>query len=123
MRSALSDAYRRATPELVPDFPMHPDSEPARLTGDWPAEIETSRTFSAAVVQERPWSEAYRASDYAALLQTHQDHILLEPDRRSELLDAITAAIDRSGGTFDLPFVTYVCLARHEPRPGRRRRR
>jgi hypothetical protein len=75
------------------------------------------------VVQEHPWSKPYTASDYAALLQTHQDHILLEPDRRSELLNAIADAIDRSGGTFDLPFVTYVCLARHEPPPGSRRRR
>jgi hypothetical protein len=65
------------------------------------------------VVQVHPWTQSYRGSGYAALLQTHQDHILLEPARRSELLDGITAAIDRAGGVLAMPFVTYVCLARH----------
>src|SRR5690349_8906807 len=45
LRAALSAAYRPFTPELVPNFPMHPDSEPARLTGDWPAEIVSLTAF------------------------------------------------------------------------------
>ena len=87
LRAELSAVYSRHAPELVPNFPMHPDSEPARLTGDWPAEIADSAGFGEPVVQIYRWPQDYRGSEYAALLQTHQDHILLDPDRRSELLD------------------------------------
>ncbi len=113
LQAALSAVYRRHAPELAPSFPMHPDSEPARLTGDWPAEIEGSKTFDAPTVLLHPWTRDYRGSEYTALLQTHQDHILLEPNRRSQLLDGITGVIDGADDGFQMPFVTYVCLARH----------
>ena len=47
-----------------------------------------------------------------ALLQTHQDHILLADRDRAVLLDAVRRTIDDAGGTLELPLVTYVCLAR-----------
>jgi SAM-dependent methyltransferase len=110
-RFALSQAYAAAAPQLEADFPMHPESRPTSLAGDWRAEIARSPGFTAPVVELYAWTQNYRAADYIALLQTHQDHILLEPDRRAALLAAIGQAIDDHGGALAMRFVTRVCLA------------
>jgi SAM-dependent methyltransferase len=111
-RDALSRAYRSTPVLLRADFPMHPDSEPTRLAGDWVAEIAAARGFEGAEVRRFPWSEGYTGREYTALLQTHQDHILLGDHERATLMDAIERCIGRRGGRLDLPLSTYVCLAR-----------
>jgi SAM-dependent methyltransferase len=111
-RDALSAAYRSAPVELEADFPMHPDSEPTRLAGDWQAEISAAGGFGGAEVRRFRWSERYTATGYTALLQTHQDHILLGDTERAGLMDAIEGAIAGNGGGLELPLTTYVCLAR-----------
>jgi SAM-dependent methyltransferase len=111
-RDALSRAYRSAPMTLHADFPMHPDSEPTRLAGDWEAEIAAGGTFGAAEVRRFQWSEGYTAEAYTALLRTHQDHILLGDEDRAALMGAIGRSIDGNGGRLELPFTTYVCLAR-----------
>jgi len=112
LRESLRAAYRDAAPALAPGFPMHPASEPAELAGDWQAEIDASEGFAEAQVRLHEWSCEYSAADYARLLQTHQDHILLERERRDALLAAITAVIEGSGGAIEMTYVTRVCLAR-----------
>jgi SAM-dependent methyltransferase len=111
LRSALSDAYRQAAGELGPDFPMHPDSDATELAGDWPDEIAASAGFAGPEVRVFAWEQPFTAEEYCLLLQTHQDHILLEPGQRTRLLDAVAATIRRAGGTLAMPFVTHVCLA------------
>jgi SAM-dependent methyltransferase len=111
-RASLSAAYHAAAPRLVADFPMHPDSEPTRLAGDWHAEIEATAGFTEAEVQTFPWSHRYDSARYVELLQTHQDHILLPQEQRARLLDTIARTIDESGGEMEIPFVTQTCLAR-----------
>jgi SAM-dependent methyltransferase len=111
-RASLSHAYRSSGVSLAADFPMHPDSEPARLAGDWEAEIEASGRFTAPQMLAFPWGKSYATSDYLALLQTHQDHILLGAAERTRLLEAIGNAIEADGGSLELPLVTFVCLAR-----------
>jgi SAM-dependent methyltransferase len=111
LRAPLSGAYRSRAPRLTPDFPMHPDSRPTRLAGDWHQEIGRSGVFSSPTVRTFSWSERYTSAEYRRLLQTHQDHILLAPDKQAELLDAVADAIDAAGGMLALPLVTHVCLA------------
>lgn len=111
-RNALSRAYRSTAVELRADFPMHPDSEPIRLAGDWKAEIAAAQGFRAAEIRAFRWSERYTSKAYVELVQTHQDHILLGERDRAAILDAITQCIDERGGHLKLPLVTYVCLAR-----------
>lgn len=112
LRDGLRDAYRLAAPDLDADFPMHPASEPTDLAGDWEAEIEASAGFAGPEVRKHPWTTTYSTAQYLELLQTHQDHILLEPVARERLLAAVAAAIDASGGEIVLSFVTRLCLAR-----------
>jgi SAM-dependent methyltransferase len=112
LRHVLSRAYGQAVPDLAPDFPMHPDSNPTRLAGEWRTEIAAADGLGSATVRTHSWSLPYSAREYTDLLRTHQDHILLEPERRVRLLAAIAEAINEAGGTLTMPFVTYVCLAR-----------
>ena len=111
LHSALSAAYAAAVPELIADYPMHPDSDPDRLAGDWRSEIAESAGFCDPAVAVLLNTVAYSSSAYADLLQTHSDHILLEDGRRRELLAAIREAIGRHGGWFSLPFKVSVCSA------------
>jgi hypothetical protein len=111
-RNALSRAYRSTPVELRADFPMHPDSEPIRLAGDWKAEIAAAQGFRDAEIRAFRWSERYTSEAYVELVQTHQDHILLGERDRAAILDAITQCIEERGGHLELPLVTYVCLAR-----------
>ncbi|MFZ0091275.1 MAG: class I SAM-dependent methyltransferase [Solirubrobacteraceae bacterium] len=110
LRAPLSAAYRTA-PQLAPDFPMHPDSRPTRLAGEWEADIASSPWFTAPAVRTFPWRQKYTGRQYVDLVQTHQDHILLADAPRAELLRAILRTIDDCGGAFEMPFVTRVCLA------------
>jgi SAM-dependent methyltransferase len=108
----LRAAYAQAAPTLAPDFPMHPASQPTRLAGDWAEEIAACSRFTAAQVHEYPWTAQYSAASYRALLETHQDHILLSADERARLLSAVSDAIE-TAGAIDVDFVTRLCLARH----------
>ncbi|HUO70085.1 MAG TPA: class I SAM-dependent methyltransferase [Solirubrobacteraceae bacterium] len=110
-RHALSDAYRAAAPDLAAEFPMHPDSAPDRLAGDWRAEIDGSESFTGPVLMTFPWEKAYTSAEYVLLLQTHQDHILLEEPDKGRLLAAVADTIDAVGGIITMPYTTLVCLA------------
>ncbi len=112
LRNGLRDAYRLAAPDLEAGFPMHPASEPTDLAGDWSVEIEASAGFAQPQVRIYPWSRTYSTAEYLELLQTHQDHILLEPVARERLLAAVTATVDAACGEIALSFVTRLCLAR-----------
>lgn len=115
LREPLSRVYRELEPSMVPDFPMHPDSAPTRLAGDWESESAANGLFERPSVTIYPWSARYTGADYAGLLATHQDHILLAPERREALLGAVADTIERAGGWIAMPFVTHVCLAMRAP--------
>jgi len=111
-RHELRLLYAELAPQMTPTFPMHPASDLSALTGDWHGEVLASRAFSDPQVREHRWRGEYSPKEYAALISTHQDHILLEPARREELLDAIKAAIRDAGGELVVPYITTVCMAR-----------
>lgn len=112
LRDELREAYRRTVPELAPDFPMHPAGDPTELAGDWRGEIDASSGLSEPHVHIHRWTCLYSTAAYTQLLQTHQDHILLDPRQRARLLTAISRTIDQAGGTIALDYVTRLCLAR-----------
>jgi SAM-dependent methyltransferase len=111
LRDALTTAYAGAAPSLAADFPMHPASEPTRLAGDWTAEIAACPRLTAAHVHAYRWSARYSAAEYRALIETHQDHILLSKPEKARLLSAVAQTIEIAGG-IDLDFVTRLCMAR-----------
>jgi trans-aconitate methyltransferase len=111
LRDALTAVYAAAAPGLAADFPMHPASEPTRLAGDWTAEIAACPELTDAHVHAHLWSARYSAAEYRALIETHQDHILLPKPEKARLLSAVAQAIDIAGG-IDLDLVTRLCMAR-----------
>lgn len=112
LRAPLSEAYRSSAPALAPSFPMHPDSHPALLAGDWPAETTASGRFKDPQTQTFAWTRQYSSAEYAMLVQTHQDHILLEPEQQAVLLATIVDAVDAHGGAIAFPLRSRLCLAR-----------
>jgi SAM-dependent methyltransferase len=113
LRDELEAAYRRAAPELLADGPMHPSYlGSSDVTGDWEPEIDAAAGFEMAEVRDYSWTCRYSSDEYARLLQTHSDHILLERGHRDALLQLVGAVIDDHGGVLELTYVTWLCLAR-----------
>jgi SAM-dependent methyltransferase len=104
--AAVAEAYRREAPELADRTHVLNDrNDPVAVPavydgfGDW-----TPSSFA--------WTQTYSAQEFADLMATHSDHLLLDPDVRARLLDAITEAIDVSGaGVLDYPYRTDLHVA------------
>jgi SAM-dependent methyltransferase len=115
---ALADQLRAAYAETVPDFvetpgPMYPDrTDPRASWGDYGVDLDSQHGFDPEPVHEYEWPSEYTTDEYLELIQTHSDHIVLEPVRRDALLAAIAAAIDGAGGALTITYVTYLWLAR-----------
>jgi trans-aconitate methyltransferase len=45
LRQAFADVYRATVPDMAADFPMHPDSDPPSLAGEWHREIAGAEGF------------------------------------------------------------------------------
>ena len=59
------------------------------------------------------WTQDYSAEQYVALLGTHSDHLMLEPDARERLLAAVTDVINGPGaGVLEMPYRAILCLGR-----------
>lgn len=53
---------------------------------------------------ELSWEQRYDADGWVGNIATHSNHLLLEPELRSELLAEVGGAIERHGGEFVLPY-------------------
>jgi hypothetical protein len=93
-----------------PGNPLPPD-EIAEATERWIREIDTSELFGPVHVNAVPWAEVYTAHTYVQLLDTYSDHITLPEAQRLPLYAEIQAAIERRGGTIQVPYVTLAFVA------------
>lgn len=116
LRAELDEIYRRLAPELgsrVPLGPMHPTAAAGYdLLQDWQGSRRGATGFTPPDWRTYSWFAHYATADYLSLLQTHSDHIVLEPGRRRDLLDAVGAAIDTAGGGMEIEYLTRLGLAR-----------
>jgi len=76
----------------------------------WPG--ESVELFTDHEVRHYDWAQAYLSAEYASLLATHSDHILLDGAARERLLAGVVGVIDMNGGSFELPYRTRLLLAR-----------
>lgn len=76
----------------------------------WIEKIDRSGAFESVEVIEEPWVAHYATQDYLDLLATYSDHAVHADPR--PLYDAIRAAIDRRGGTIEIPYLTMAFVAR-----------
>jgi len=116
LRPELAAVYREHAPELDRELPMHPANE---LTldglGDWGAEIDAVAGFERGEVRSYDWTQTYAAAEYAELIGSISETLLMDTRRRRELLAAIRAAIEAGGGSLRMSHATRLCLARAEP--------
>ena len=110
LREELGEAYRRAGRAGDADDPMNPVG---RFEEDvWSEEIAGASGFDGAEVRRYRWHSDYTTAEYLALLGTHSACLILDPPDRERLLADIAAAIDGRGGSFRMPYVTVLGLAR-----------
>ncbi len=112
LRGELDDAYREASPGIERGDPMHPATEPEDLAEDWEAQIAAAGGFVDAEVLYYERDCRYTSEEYVRLLSTTSNHVLLDHATRDSLLDRVAAVIGSHGGTFELPLLTRLCLAR-----------
>lgn len=108
-QSALDAVYAREAPEVSRSV----------VTGrarrsDLPhvAELRASGRFAEVQMRTYHWDKSYPAAAWLALVQTHSDHLQIEPARRARLIAALAEAIDDLGGTVRSHYVTYAVFAR-----------
>ncbi len=104
---ALDPAYAAHAPELMRTSVAR--GVGAGSVGSYAEPLETAGF----TVQRREyhWQRRYGADEWIALLGTHSDHALLDPDRRTALFAAVRDAIAALGGTLSISYDTQLLLA------------
>lgn len=87
--------------------PQHLD----RTEASWVDEITASGRFGHVHVGRYPWSATYTREEYITLLDTYSDHLVQPDDKRLALYDDIRAAIERHGGSVEIPYLTLEFFA------------
>jgi len=108
LRSEVGEAYAKWFPTAELREPYE-----SGVTLQKPVqELAASGKFEPADIQVFPWMTAYTSRSYVQLLDTYSDHAVQPPNVRERLYAAIVSAIDRRGGTIEIPYVTVVLCAR-----------
>jgi SAM-dependent methyltransferase len=68
--------------------------------------------FTDAATRGYPWSRTYTTDEWVGQLATHSDHAILPAERRNKLLEAVRAAIDQVGGSFEADYSVLLISAR-----------
>ncbi len=113
LRAELAAVYRKHAPELDRELPMHPANELVLDgDGDWLVEVEAATGWQRGEVRSYDWTQTYSPAQYAELIGSLSETLLMDSDRRRELLAAIRAAIEAGGGSIRMSYATRLCLAR-----------
>jgi hypothetical protein len=105
--SSLSRAIDLAYQEWAPSIQGRPGGERALEEA-----VLAMPEFGAMETRRARWIQAYSCDEYVRLLETHSDHVLLPPERRSALLRRVGETIREHGNRLVLERETYVLLAR-----------
>jgi SAM-dependent methyltransferase len=109
VRTALERAYQAQAPELVKDSVAL-----GTLRFEGGAHLDgfaATRAFTDPQLREYRWELPYSRDEWLELLETHSDHLLLEPARRERLMAAVAEAIDQLGGSIVVEYHTAMVTA------------
>jgi SAM-dependent methyltransferase len=106
MRAQFDAAYAEhfGWPAWDPDYL-------AKTEAKWCGEIDASGRFGAVHVGRFAWQTTYTSEQFVRLLDTYSDHRVQPDDKRLPLYAAMRAAIDRNGGSVEIPYVTLLFFA------------
>jgi SAM-dependent methyltransferase len=110
LRDELREAYRRSGEGDGTGDPFHPSVQPGH--DDWPGEIAATSGFDGAEVRYYRWRSTYTTERYVDLLGTQSANLVMDDAQRDRLFTDIASVIDGHGGSFELSYLTQLCLAR-----------
>lgn len=108
LRADMDVVYERLAPEMVSSLA----SSATGSKGEPPPVGPGPHGFIDVTVRTHRQVVPYTTASWVALLGTHSNHVMLEPERRAELHAAVADVIDAHGGAFDLVYRCDVWLAR-----------
>ena len=111
LHDAVADAYRRSGAQAAKDAMTHPSA-----VFDWRTEdLSGSPLFTDVDRRTYDWVERYSAVEYIDLLATDSGYVRLASSERERLFAEVANVIADAGGSFELPYRTFLCLARRAP--------
>jgi len=87
------------------------DDSIAKTIQTWSSEIEGSGLFHELQVTQVPWTTTYTSDQFISLIDTYSDHAVRPDTERLPCHADIRAAIDRRGGSVEIPYVTLAFFA------------
>jgi SAM-dependent methyltransferase len=108
-QAALDEVYAREAPELSWSVVVGRDRKVDRPYAD---ELQGSGLFATVDTRTYRWDHTYPAAQWLSLVQTHSDHLAIDPERRATLVAALREAIDSIGGVINSHYTTYAMFAR-----------
>jgi SAM-dependent methyltransferase len=113
LRAELAALYSERFPDLDREAPMHPMNEvPPEGYDDWKAQIGDRAGLAPLPARSYEWTETYAPGEYAELIGSLSETLLLGQARRRELLASIEQTIEGNGGSLTMSYATRLCLAR-----------
>ena len=84
--------------------------------GQWSSgDLTASPLFGVVLHWRQDWAERYDADQYARLLATQSDHLMLEPAVLATLVGEVRQLVNRRGGQITLTYATDLYLAQRAP--------
>jgi SAM-dependent methyltransferase len=107
LKSALDAVYAKHAPQLNRDMRNQKHEDDKFLDS-----LKATKLFASVRAEHYAWSTPLSADEWIARLATHSDHITLDEERRTSLLEAVHSAIDAHGGFVELRGGTYTIFAK-----------
>jgi SAM-dependent methyltransferase len=108
-QAAMDDVYRKYAPELLRSVVIGGNRQTDRPHVE---DLEASGLFASVHTHTYRWESTYSGAEWVGLVGTHSDHLSLDADRRTALLDALGQTILALGGTIASHYGTYSAFAR-----------
>ncbi len=113
LREELEQLLAAREPHLLAGAGTDPHGEErADMFEAWEQEAIAVGRLGGTELRRYRWSTTYTRGGYLDLLRTQSAYRLLGAERMERLLAEIGALIQSHGGAFELPHVTWLCLAR-----------
>jgi SAM-dependent methyltransferase len=108
---ALAEVYDRLAPALG-----GPPPEDAYLpSGFFAKDFDRSGLFGPVTHKDYRWTREHTAKSYVDLLRSLSRYQMLAPSIRDGLLEAVRAAVENFGGSFELAHDTHLYMASKKP--------
>ena len=104
-QAVLDAVYRSQAPGLLSSNTGRRDGGPVD------AAFAADARFTGVRTAGYRWQRAYTGAEWVRLVQTHSDHVVLDPTQRAELVVALARAIDGLGGRLSASYTTRTVFA------------